>query len=149
MSQVFCCCFCFVLILEPASYYPRGQWHAAGLSLDVWALWSAPRPSEDPVSTGALILGCSLSESILGTGAGPPVHIEMLSFSPTPNHVDSRLAFFFFLLVMLVLPWVWASLVNRGSWMLFQPFLMSQFGAVCNCGRFQLILAVGEFALLL
>lgn len=96
MSQVFCCCFCFVLILEPASYYPRGQWHAAGLSLDVWALWSAPRPSEDPVSTGALILGCSLSESILGTGAGPPVHIEMLSFSPTPNHVDSRLAFFFF-----------------------------------------------------
>lgn len=36
----------------------------------VWALWLAPEASEQPWSTRVLILGYSLSESFLGTGAG-------------------------------------------------------------------------------
>lgn len=100
-------CFCFCLILGPASHYPKAVAQLPGaavtcafcplfcpLSPGCVGPWPTRRASEQPMRTGVLILGGSLSESFLCTGEGSK-YIQR-SFPSCPNHLYSLLAFFIF-----------------------------------------------------
>lgn len=126
--------FCFVLfwfLLGPASHYPRGQWET------VWGccylcplpvvLLIVPGCVGPVVSTQGPWAGCEHRSSnswMQPLWELPLCWSRALStyrdhFLPTQTTCTVCLLFSFFL-VMLVLPWVLASLINRGSWMPFQ-----------------------------
>lgn len=98
------------------------------------------------MSTGVVILGGSLSESFLCTAEGSK-YVQR-SLPSCPNHLYSLLAFLIF--SDHAGPALGVSQVGKQRKLdAFPASLMSWSGAVGKWGRFQLILAIGEFAALL